>query len=124
MKSFYWETLGTGNINLILIHGWGFNSQIWFFIIKEFSSFCKIYLIDLPGHGKNKNLPNMEIDEIVQKLRVTIPKNSIWIGWSIGGLIASRFALLYPKYVLGIITISSSPCFILKKNGLEFKKNK
>ncbi|WP_187308364.1 alpha/beta fold hydrolase [Buchnera aphidicola] len=58
----------------------------------------------------------MTIDNIIELLNNKMPKNAIWLGWSIGGLIASRFALHYPKNILAIISVASSPCFIAKKN--------
>ena len=33
------------------------------------------------------------------------------LGWSLGGLVASRAALMQPQRVKGLITVASSPCF-------------
>lgn len=123
MKNFYYNTIGKGKINVILLSGWGVHSKVWFFIIKKFQLFFKFYLIDLPGFGKNKILYPMKIDQIIQILHDHMPKNSIWIGWSMGGLIASKFALSYPKDILAVISVSSSPCFIEKKNWPGIKKD-
>ncbi|CAL4325542.1 pimeloyl-ACP methyl ester esterase BioH [Buchnera aphidicola] len=123
MKNFSWKITGTGKINLILLHGWGINSKIWYYIVQELKIFFKIHLIDFPGFGKNKNLHPLHIDDIINLLHTYMPKNAIWIGWSIGGLIASQYALKYPMNILGIITVSSSPCFLSKKNWPGIKKN-
>lgn len=123
MKSFYWNTIGEGKINVILLSGWGLHSKIWFFIIKKFQLFFKFYLIDLPGFGKNRMLHPMKIDCIIKILYYYMPKNSIWMGWSMGGLIASKFALSYPKETLAVISVASSPCFIEKKDWPGIKKD-
>lgn len=119
MKKFFLNTIGDGKINVILLSGWGLNSKIWFFIIKKLRFFFKFYLIDLPGIGVNKSLKPMKIEQIIDILHEKLPKQSLWIGWSIGGIIASQFALLYPQDVLAVFTVASSPCFIKKKIGQE-----
>ncbi|AEO08312.1 pimeloyl-ACP methyl ester esterase BioH [Buchnera aphidicola] len=123
MHNFHWDTIGTGKINLILLNGWGINSNIWMFIIKQLQYDFKFYLIDLPGSGKNKNLLPEKIDTIIKILYKKMPKNAIWIGWSIGGLIVNYFALCYPQHALALINVASSPCFIEKKNWPGIKKH-
>ena len=39
------------------------------------------------------------------------PSQARWLGWSLGGLVASRAALMQPQRVKGLITVASSPCF-------------
>ena len=39
------------------------------------------------------------------------PERAIWLGWSLGGLVASQIALTHPQRVRGLVTIASSPCF-------------
>ncbi|AWI49443.1 alpha/beta fold hydrolase [Buchnera aphidicola] len=123
MKNFYWKTIGHGKINLIVLNGWGFNSKIWFIIINQLNNIFKFYLIDLPGIGINKHLLPVKIDEISEILYYYMPKNSIWLGWSMGGLITNRFASLYPQNILGVINVTSSPCFIKKKMARSRRKN-
>ena len=38
-------------------------------------------------------------------------ENAVWLGWSMGGLVASDIALRYPERVAALVTVSSSPCF-------------
>ncbi|AYN24547.1 alpha/beta fold hydrolase [Buchnera aphidicola] len=122
MKNFYWTTVGNGNINVILLNGWGFNSKIWFFIVNKLNSKFKFHIIDLPGMGLNKHLFPLKIDEITEVLYHYMPKNAVWLGWSIGGLVANKFASLYPENILGIINVASSPCFIKKKMARNRRK--
>ncbi|QCI17343.1 pimeloyl-[acyl-carrier protein] methyl ester esterase [Buchnera aphidicola (Aphis helianthi)] len=124
MKNFTWETRGTGNINLVILNGWGVNTKIWFFIVQKLSIYFKLHLIDLPGIGINNNLNPIKIQKIVEILNYYMPNNSIYLGWSLGGLIVTNFALLYPEKTLGLINVASSPYFIKQKNwpGIEKKK--
>ncbi|AWH90275.1 pimeloyl-[acyl-carrier protein] methyl ester esterase [Buchnera aphidicola (Melanaphis sacchari)] len=123
MKKFYCNTIGHGEINLIFLSGWGFSSKIWFFIIKKIHLLYKCYLIDLPGIGINQQLNYINFQKMINILKKNIPKKSILIGWSIGGLIAIYLTIFYPKNILGIINVCSSPCFLKKKKWPGMEKN-
>ncbi|CAL4325502.1 Pimeloyl-[acyl-carrier protein] methyl ester esterase [Buchnera aphidicola (Eriosoma lanigerum)] len=112
MKKLIKITMGTGDTNLVLLHGWGMNSKIWYSVIPFLKPYFKLHLIDLPGFGKNYQYNNMTIDEIINYLYLNIPHKSILLGWSLGGLIACKIALTYPDNIIGIITVCSSPYFI------------
>ncbi|XBC45086.1 MAG: pimeloyl-ACP methyl ester esterase BioH [Buchnera aphidicola (Schlechtendalia chinensis)] len=116
MKNFYWNTIGTGKINLVLIHGFGFNSKIWNALLPALSVNFTIHPIDLPGFGENNTLKFMNLKKTAKLLEKNIPNNSILLGWSIGGLIVSKISLLYPKKIKGLISVSSSPCFLMHQN--------
>jgi pimeloyl-[acyl-carrier protein] methyl ester esterase len=40
------------------------------------------------------------------------PSKAIWIGWSLGGLIAQRLAIDKPEQVAKLVLVSASPCFV------------
>ena len=44
------------NLDIIFLHGWLFDSRIWYGLHKEFRGFKSVELIDLPGYGINKSL--------------------------------------------------------------------
>ncbi|WP_343183509.1 alpha/beta fold hydrolase [Buchnera aphidicola] len=101
-------------INLILIHGVGFNKKIWYFLKKKFNKKFKIYTINLYLSKKKYNF-NIDFKNFIKKIIYKIPKNSILIGWSIGGLIATIINFKIKKNIILLITICSSPCFKKKK---------
>ena len=39
------------------------------------------------------------------------PDRAIWLGWSLGGLVASQVALSHPDRLQALVTVASSPCF-------------
>lgn len=123
MKKFIWKTKGSGNINLVILNGWGINSEIWFFIVQKLSIYFKLHLIDFPGIGINKKIYPNTIQKIIEILNLYMPQNSIYLGWSLGGLIATYFTLLYPNKTLGLIHVNSSPCFIKHKKWPGINKN-
>ncbi|WDI78481.1 pimeloyl-ACP methyl ester esterase BioH [Candidatus Purcelliella pentastirinorum] len=124
MEKLHFKTIGKHNINLILIHGWGTDSKIWKKITPKLTKHFKLYLIDLPGYGKNIKLENInKIEEIINILYPYIPNNTVIVGWSMGGIIATKIYLHNPTKIKGLILISTSPCFIKKKKwpGIKLK---
>ncbi|XBC39194.1 MAG: pimeloyl-ACP methyl ester esterase BioH [Buchnera aphidicola (Nurudea shiraii)] len=123
MNKFHWTVLGNGKFNLILIHGLGFNSNIWHLLLPKLYTNFKIYLVDLPGYGKNTHLKFTNLNNIAKFLAKYIPSSSILLGWSMGGLITHKIAIFCPKKIKGIINVSSSPCFIKHDNWPGISKN-
>jgi pimeloyl-[acyl-carrier protein] methyl ester esterase len=46
----YSNTQGIG-ADLVLLHGWGFNSALFSHLVDDYKNQYRITLIDLPGHG-------------------------------------------------------------------------
>ncbi|WP_367675278.1 alpha/beta fold hydrolase [Buchnera aphidicola] len=108
---------------IILIHGLGFNKKIWFYLKKKLKKNFNIKILNLHTPKKKYHF-YLELQKFIQKKILYIPKNSILIGWSLGGLLASILTLKIQEKIKLLITISSSPCFIKKKSwtGLKIKK--
>ena len=60
-----------------------------------------------------------KIDNLIEKIHEQIPEMVTIIGWSLGGQIAMKYCLKYPKTVNNLVCISSTPCFI-RKLGWEY----
>ncbi|WP_447856419.1 pimeloyl-ACP methyl ester esterase BioH [Enterobacter sp. WI-ESBL-E8] len=111
MKTLWWQTAGTGNCHLVLLHGWGLNAEVWHCISEELASHFTLHLVDLPGFGRSRGFGAMSLDEMAQQVLDAAPQNAIWLGWSLGGLVASQIALSQPERVKALVTVASSPCF-------------
>ena len=105
-------------IPLVMIHGWGLNSAVWQPFIDNlpdgFIEVFNVITIDLPGFGLNVDteIQPYSLANICQCINQTIAQPAIYLGWSLGGLVATEMALRYPEKVLGLITVASSPRFI------------
>lgn len=102
------EKYGSG-IPLVLFHGWGFDKNIWKPLVPYLINNFQLYLIDLPGFGET---PCMQWEIFKEELLKLIPKKFIVLGWSLGGLFATRLAIESPDRVLKFINVASSPKFI------------
>ena len=111
MKTLWWQTVGTGNCHLVLLHGWGLNAEVWNCITGELASQFTLHLVDLPGFGRSRGFGAMSVEEMAQQVLDAAPQHTIWLGWSLGGLVASQIALTHPERVRALVTVASSPCF-------------
>lgn len=105
-------TLGCGE-PLVLIHGWGWHSGIWQSLLPQLTTQYRVTLVDLPGFGLSPNIPpqHYTLANIVELLLAVAPNSAHWLGWSLGGLLATAVALHAPHRVRSIINVTSSPCF-------------
>nr|WP_086938409.1 pimeloyl-ACP methyl ester esterase BioH [Thaumasiovibrio occultus] len=110
MASFTWRSEGEG-LDLVLIHGWGMNAAVWQPILPLLTPHYRVHCVELPGYGENCDVSVADFDELAQLLLKKLPAKAIWIGWSLGGLVATRAALFAPAQMRGLITVASSPCF-------------
>lgn len=110
------KVVGKGS-PLVLLHGWGWHSAIWSPLIPHLADKFELFMPDLPGFGKNPILTSTyNLENIATLLLNEIPEEAIWLGWSLGGLIAWWIAAHYPERVTRLITVASSPKFISDEN--------
>ncbi len=104
----HYEKEGCGE-TLVLFHGWGFDSRIWRPLAKRLAGHFEIYACDLPGYGATEP---MSLDDFFHALLDFLPEKFTVLGWSLGGLWASRLAFRFPARVRRLINVCSSPCFL------------
>jgi len=113
---------------LVMLHGWGLNSAVWQPFIDslpvEFTDVFYIITIDLPGFGLNvdKELSLYSLANICKYISNSVTQPAIYLGWSLGGLVATEMALSHPDKVMALITVSSSPRFLeeeAKQNDID-----
>jgi pimeloyl-[acyl-carrier protein] methyl ester esterase len=103
---------------LILLHGWGFNGDIWHDMAALLSSRWCVYQVDLPGHGRSP-MCEYRLPILTKTLATELPTNAVWIGWSLGGLLAMAVARWYPASVRALVLVSTSPRFITADDWLH-----
>ncbi len=106
----HWEISGKGP-DLVLIHGWGMNAAVWQQSVDALGEHFRVHTVDLPGYGHSHQIAAESIDEIAQLILADAPQQAIWLGWSLGGLIATHIAIQNPQHVSQLVTLASSPKF-------------
>jgi len=104
------EKIGQGPA-LVLVHGWGLNSGVWAQVQMSLAENFTLYCVDLPGFGHSEQRVNSNIEAWAKSVAQVIEEPAVWLGWSLGGLVATQVALDFPQQVKGLITVASSPRF-------------
>ena len=106
------ETQGSGE-DLVLIHGWAMHAGIFAPLTRALAPHFRLHLVDLPGHGfSHDDGASLEPAECARSIARIVPR-AIWLGWSLGGLVAMRAALDEPLAVRGLVLIAASPRFVV-----------
>ena len=110
----YWQVEGEG-ADLVLVHGWGMNGAVWQQTVDVLKHHFRVHVVDLPGYGHSANNHAASLEAIALALLEQAPKAAIWVGWSLGGLVATHMALHHSEYVSQLVTVASSPKFAADK---------
>lgn len=94
---------------LVFFHGWGFDGRIWEVLTPHLADDFEMIMVDLPGFGQSAS---MEWDAFKAQLLTQLPERFAVVGWSLGGLFATRLAFEAGDRVTHLMNVTSSPKFI------------
>lgn len=98
--------------NLVLLHGWGMNSEVWQPVLPVLEASFTVHCIDLPGHGVNTDcFPGDRLEDWASAVIAMMPATSICLGWSLGGLLALAMVRQQPACVERLGLIACTPKF-------------
>jgi pimeloyl-[acyl-carrier protein] methyl ester esterase len=80
-------------------------------VLSECGSGFAMHCPAIPGHGGVAPSPGWRPEALADRWVDTYP-NRVWIGWSLGGLVALTAAQRHPERVRGLILIGATPCFV------------
>lgn len=104
------ETAGVGP-DLVLLHGWGMNAAVWQPLLPGLQERFRVTRIELPGHGGSPVIPG-GLDAWAEACLQVAPAQGAWVGWSLGGLVAQRAALLAPARFAQLCLVATTPSFV------------
>lgn len=105
------HTVGSGP-DLFLVHGWGMNSAVWEGFAAALSGDFRVTAVDLPGHGFSAPRGVFSLSDAVDAALEVAPAHGVWLGWSLGGMVALEAAACFPKRVRALVLMASSPRFV------------
>lgn len=100
---------------IVLVHGWGADSQIWRDFPNQLSQYADIYTLDLPGFGASALIESYSEGSVIDWLDEQLPDTCYLIGLSLGGMLCRAYAAQNPTRVRGLITISTNLRFVADK---------
>ncbi len=112
--SLYVETLGAGP-DLVLLHGWGLDGAVWGPAVPYLDAGPggrrRLSIVDLPGHGFSPAPPEgFALEGAARAVAAAVPPGAVWLGWSLGALVALAAALAGAP-VAGLILTGATPRF-------------
>ncbi|RAP37206.1 2-succinyl-6-hydroxy-2,4-cyclohexadiene-1-carboxylate synthase [Candidatus Marinamargulisbacteria bacterium SCGC AAA071-K20] len=96
---------------IVLVHGFMGSSDDWDSIIKLFEPISSCYTVDLPFHGKEQECQVSDFKELtifLQSKLKNVPKPFTLIGYSLGGRVATHYALANPNDIQSLILESTN----------------
>ncbi|UTZ40038.1 pimeloyl-ACP methyl ester esterase BioH [Vibrio campbellii] len=110
----HWQSFGQGP-DLVLLHGWGMNGAVWQQTVESLQPYFRVHVVDLPGYGYSAESHAEDLAKIADLVLQDAPEKAVWLGWSLGGLVATHIALNAPQCVSKLITVASSPKFAAQR---------
>ncbi len=121
------KSMGEGE-NVFFLHGLGGNIYNWAYQTKYFSETNNVVSLELPGHGRSSGKGGAAIDvytDLVLKFFDEMDlQNVVFVGHSMGGVVALDFCFKYPERVKALGLVATSAKFdIPPQKLLELKNN-
>jgi len=92
---------------VILTHGWGLDSTIWYYLRRDLAKRFRVIVWDLPGLGRSRAASGKAIDlshfaqDLKALLSLTGGKPAVLVGHSIGGMTLQTLVRDHPQVLEG-----------------------
>jgi len=112
--SLHVASVGAGR-PLVLLHGWAMHGGLFAPILPALAQRWRVHVVDLPGHGASADLGDWSLDAVVDAVAASVDTADeplALAGWSLGGLVALRWARRDPARVRRLLLLSTTPRFV------------
>jgi putative pimeloyl-BioC--CoA transferase BioH len=106
------EKVGHGPTPMVLLHGWAMHGGVLAPLVEALEAHCTMYVVDLPGHGYSRDCGLPLEPRACATAIANITPPAIWLGWSLGGIVALTAALEMPRQVRGLAMLCATPKFV------------
>ncbi|MFG6178994.1 alpha/beta fold hydrolase [Halomonas sp. THAF12] len=80
---------GSAMNRLVLLSGWGCDARLWQALNGHWPSGLEITTPNWPGYGQHEALDDpASLDALAEAMASELPSDAVWVGWSLGGLLA------------------------------------
>ena len=98
---------------LVLVHGLGGTIENWRALAPPLAERYRVLVPDLPGHGHSAPLPEARTADPLAEAVLGVAdaeeiRGAVWIGHSLGGVVALRAAALRPDATRGLILAAAA----------------
>ena len=101
------------SLTIALLHGWGTDPAI-FSSVKD--ALCtrghQVTIYEMPGYGSRSSVPSLAtLEQLTGDAIEQLEKSELWIGWSLGAMVALAAATKQPAFLNGIIAVGATATF-------------
>ena len=97
---------------LVLLSGWGVDARIWQPLAAHWPGELSVTAPDWPGHGARTPLvAPASLTELAEAMAVDLPAQAVWVGWSLGGLLAATLLAHHLSPPRGLILLGMGQRF-------------
>ncbi|MGQ7260980.1 alpha/beta fold hydrolase [Vreelandella sp. V005] len=101
-------------LHLILLSGWGVDQRIWQPLEALWPTSLTVQAVEWPGYGDTYPLAaNASLEELADAMAEPLASDAVWVGWSMGGLLATAL-LAYLPPPRGLILLGAGDAFCSK----------
>lgn len=105
----YLPATGAAQHELVLLHGWGSDRGVWRPLLVHLRPWANITLLDIPGCAAG--LEAHALDTALEAILACCPPRAAYVGWSLGGQLATELARQRADRVAALVTVCSNPRF-------------
>lgn len=106
------ERQGSGP-DLVLVHGWGSHGDIWGELPARLAQHFRVTTLDLPGYGRSGEDDGVySLNTLTDRVAELCTGPTVWLGWSLGGLVTLNAALRHPLTVSNLVLVGATPKFV------------
>lgn len=98
---------------LVLLHGWGANREVWRPLLALLRPWANVTLVDIPGCAPGCEIEaEGDLGQALEGILDASPERAVYVGWSLGGQLALELAAQFPERVAAVVTVCSNPRFV------------
>ena len=107
-------------MKLILLSGWGVDYRIWQMLSEYWPNTVEPSAVEWPGYGDSPALPTpTSIAALAERMAPELPSDAVWVGWSLGGLLATALLdYLPPPKALLLLGAGNRFCSDAQEDGV------
>lgn len=108
-----YDVFGAGKATVVLVHGLGLNRQSWQWQVPALAEHFRVVVYDLYGHGDSIDPPQapslaLFSGQLLELLDHLGTSKAAVLGFSLGGMIARRFAMDHPERLWAVAILHSA----------------
>ncbi len=96
-------------LKMILLPGWACTARVWADVLPRLEEFAVPEPMDLPVVTTGK--ADATLPHLAGQLLMAAPHDALWIGWSLGGLVAAQAAFMAPRRIRALVLVACTPKF-------------